>query len=168
MIDREALLKSGIELEEAGLTGTSPSSSKEQFMDIEKALVGDYERVINKQFMLGVGAGWWKILLEGFDRIEAILKEVPDTFIAILQVKEKFGGLRVYTDLRRSNGDRLDWGEHEELHNRVGIVIEEMEYKAAITCEMCGEPGESRGGGWIKTLCDKHEKIREAQRKYTY
>jgi hypothetical protein len=24
------------------------------------------------------------------------------------------------------------------------------------TCEVCGQPGKRREGGWIKTLCDEH------------
>ena len=31
------------------------------------------------------------------------------------------------------------------------------------TCEMCGKPGEKRGGGWIKTLCDEHDAERKAK-----
>jgi len=27
-------------------------------------------------------------------------------------------------------------------------------------CEVCGSPGKSTVGGWIKVLCDKHNKKR--------
>ncbi len=35
---------------------------------------------------------------------------------------------------------------------------------AGHSCEECGAPGEMRSGGWVKTLCDKHEA--ERQKKY--
>ena len=63
-------------------------------------------------------------------------------WIEVHQIKEKFGGLRFYY----GGGD-----EH----------ISGMETMAEIwagrTCEKCGERGERRHGGWIRTLCDKHE-----------
>ena len=55
------------------------------------------------------------------------------------QVKEKYGGLRMYF----SGGD-----EYVE-----GLVSmgEAMSYKI---CEICGNKGEPNKGGWISTLCD--------------
>ena len=55
------------------------------------------------------------------------------------QVKEKYGGLRLYF----SGGD-----EYVE-----GLVSmgEAMSYKI---CEVCGNKGKSNEGGWISTLCD--------------
>ena len=64
----------------------------------------------------------------------------------IHQIKEKFGGLRFYI----GNGT-------EEILDRIWKAEEES-YKI---CEMCGEPGKLRHGGWKKTLCDEHEKTRE-------
>lgn len=57
------------------------------------------------------------------------------------QVKEKFGGLRVYF----SGGDDYVWG-------LVGMA-EAISYK---TCEVCGNKGEPNKGGWIQTLCETH------------
>lgn len=54
------------------------------------------------------------------------------------QVKEKFGGLRVYI----GSGS-------EAVYKR----IEEAEHEAIRTCETCGQPGKPEGG-WIRTLCD--------------
>lgn len=62
--------------------------------------------------------------------------------ITVLQIKEKFGGLRFYYD----GGDDYIRG------------LESMaESWAGRTCETCGEKGTRRGGGWIRTLCDTHE-----------
>jgi hypothetical protein len=56
------------------------------------------------------------------------------------QIKEKFGGLRVYY----SGGDGYVGG-------LVGMASA-MSYKI---CEICGERGKPNKGGWIVTLCDK-------------
>ena len=58
------------------------------------------------------------------------------------QIKEKFGGLRFYYD----GGDAV-----------VDGMVRMAESWAARSCEKCGKPGERRGGGWIRTLCDEHE-----------
>jgi NADH pyrophosphatase NudC (nudix superfamily) len=56
------------------------------------------------------------------------------------QVKEKFGGLRVYF----SGGD-------EYVEGLVSMA-ESFSYKI---CEVCGDRGKPNEGGWISTLCDK-------------
>jgi len=61
--------------------------------------------------------------------------------VGVLQIKEKFGGLRFYV---------MDGSE--ELH----AAIKEAEAKSLTICEQCGSPGELRKGGWRKTLCDQH------------
>lgn len=55
------------------------------------------------------------------------------------QVKEKYGGLRVYY----SGGDNYVRG--------VVSMAEEYSYKV---CEVCGNSGKPNNGGWISTLCD--------------
>jgi len=59
------------------------------------------------------------------------------------QIKEKYGGLRVYF----SGGD-------EYIEGLVSMA-EAMSYKI---CEVCGNKGEANKGGWITTLCEAHRK----------
>jgi hypothetical protein len=56
------------------------------------------------------------------------------------QIKEKFGGLRVYY----SGGDDFVHG--------VASMAEAISYK---TCELCGDKGKPNKEGWISTLCEK-------------
>ena len=56
------------------------------------------------------------------------------------QIKEKFGGLRVYF----TGGDSYIEG--------LVSMAESFSYKI---CEVCGERGKPNKGGWISTLCDK-------------
>ena len=37
---------------------------------------------------------------------------------------------------------------------RMEVLIEEAETKSSTICEECGQPGEYRPGGWVRTLCD--------------
>lgn len=83
---------------------------------------------------LGVGPGWNDILYDLNKKLEA---EKPD--YKILQIKEKFGGLRFYTDELPYSG----WDAIKEA--------EELSFK---TCEECGRPGKIWSGkGWLRTLC---------------
>ena len=55
------------------------------------------------------------------------------------QIKEKFGGIRIYY----TGGDDYVQG--------VVSLADEMSYKI---CEACGNSGKPNKGGWITTLCD--------------
>ena len=63
--------------------------------------------------------------------------------IEIHQIKEKFGGLRFYYQ-----------GGDEQVHGMVRMA----EAWAGTACEVCGNRGQSRQGGWVRTLCDEHAK----------
>jgi hypothetical protein len=80
--------------------------------------------------------GWFKII----DELSAKLEPLG---IVAEQVKEKFGTLRFYIG-----------GVPTEIADEVWAAIEEAEQKSEVTCEVCGAPGELRGGGWVSTLCD--------------
>ena len=81
-----------------------------------------------------VGKGWSKILDKLYD--------VKPRNVDVLQVKEKWGGLRFYVG-----------GALREFHD----AIEAAEEESYFTCEECGEYGKLREDlGWILTLCEKH------------
>ena len=71
-------------------------------------------------------------------------------WIEIQQIKEKFGGLRFYYN----GGD-----------DRISGMEDMAESWANRSCETCGNKGERRSGGWMRTLCDKHEAELQAKRK---
>lgn len=58
----------------------------------------------------------------------------------VVQVKEKFAGLRFYTNSVPSH-DVFD----------IIQVYEDLSYSV---CEECGAPGRGREGPWLRTLCD--------------
>lgn len=90
----------------------------------------------------------------GWDHlVQPLLVELEQLGGKILQVKEKFGGLRFYYLLE----------ENHLLPNNFAQKVDEAELQSVATCEVCGEPGFRRSGGWIKTLCDQHHQERQAK-----
>lgn len=71
-------------------------------------------------------------------------------FPRVLQVKEKFSGLRYYMS-----------GETKQMTE----WISKAEAKSYKTCERCGQPGSRRSGGWILTLCDECDRKRKEESK---
>lgn len=87
-----------------------------------------------------VGIGWAKLIDRFYDF-------APD-WTDVTQVKEKFGGLRIYASTDSNSLDLID-------------VLEEESLKI---CEFCGNEGRSVNiRGWYKTLCPKCEEDAKRQ-----
>ena len=104
--------------------------------------------IINSELYSGfdgtVGEGWVLIL----DRLAADLVAMGWDR-NLMQVKEKFG------ELRFSIGSGTD-----KMFER----IDQAEEESANTCEQCGQPGVTRPGGWLLTLCDACDAKRNGMR----
>ena len=94
-----------------------------------------------------VGDGWYSILIEAFRKISETFVDnnVPLEEFTLLDIKEKFGGLRIYY------GSLPDVVFYD-----VEAAVVEAENQSYSTCEECGKPGSLRKVGWMKTLCDAH------------
>lgn len=77
------------------------------------------------------------------DQPEKIKEELKYFSVKFDQVKEKYGGLRIYF----TGGD--DYVE--------GIISMAEEYSYKV-CEVCGNSGKPNKGGWITTLCESCRK----------
>ena len=87
---------------------------------------------------LEIGDGWLSLVKPLFAYIEEYNK-TAETPIEVVQVKEKFGGLRFY--VHHSTPELDD-------------MIEQAEMKSYTTCEYCGKPGKTRSKNhWLCTLC---------------
>lgn len=107
--------------------------------DSVNEIFGVYPEVCAQLKVIECGNGWKKILIDLLTAIRE--KEISDfTFV---QIKEKFGLLRIY----------YDGPPNQELD----ILIQNAEFSSASICEACGEPNSVRSTvkGWIKTLCSK-------------
>jgi hypothetical protein len=120
----------------------------EEYELFSKKMETAYPKIfVGKYGGFAVGAGWYPILEKLCANIQHHIdwKEkqgnaVPQVTVA--QIKEKFGGLRFYYD-----------GGDDEISGMVRMA----EAWADVACEECGAIGTRRNGGWIRTLCNKHE-----------
>jgi len=94
-----------------------------------------------KNYYIECGKGWEHLYKPVIDYIEKYNEEHQDNPIEIMQIKEKFAGLRIYTNFGT-----------KELHE----MIEDAEMQSYNTCECCGKyiEGAKVDGGWYYALCD--------------
>ena len=104
-----------------------------------------FSNIDNKHSCMAFGIecniGWYDILSSVCYRIKQYEKNKKSDYYTVTfdQIKEKWGGLRIY----HSGGD--------DYVDGIIIMAEEMSYKI---CERCGCPGSPNQQGWIMTLCD--------------
>ena len=131
---------------------------------------------------MSCGDGWFKLIDQ---MCYDVIKLIDDKNIEVIatQVKEKFGGLRFYYSLidndspflklklliqsimfsnklvravcRNRYFRRKFWKTTSE---KISDRIDKAERDSYKICETCGEPGNIRGGSWMKTTCDSCQK----------
>lgn len=91
--------------------------------------------------------GWAQIVSDLCASIAATLANEAHASIHVLQVKEKFGGLRFYFSSENMSVDTED---------RIYRLITAAEGDSVKTCQDCAQSGKLRDDlGWIRTLCDE-------------
>ena len=86
--------------------------------------------------LLHIPIGWHNMLEDGFKRM---FEAGWDGHIT--QIKEKFGGLRLYIE----NASEEAWD-----------IVEELEEHSLEICCVCGEKATKRSSGWVMYYCDEH------------
>lgn len=96
-----------------------------------------------------VGDGWRDLLDRALARIAAaVVREPAESEIRIVEIKEKFGALRLYFNSRKLSAKALA---------KVREAIDLAEARSACTCEECGAQGRLHDrGGWLLTRCADH------------
>jgi len=98
------------------------------------------------QFGFTCGDGWFRVVDEFSATAEQVIAKMQQAGMPrknlpkAVQVKEKFGGLRIYIANAAGTG--------------IGELVVETEQKAAETCMRCGAPGSLRQPGYWVTLCN--------------
>lgn len=93
--------------------------------------------------------GWRDLIVSLVRRLD-VIRQRDGLSLEVLQIKEKFGGLRFYTS--GANGEALD-------------LIHRAEEMSETICEYCGWPGEIKPlRGWYKCVCTTHEDEDERRR----
>jgi len=91
-------------------------------------------------------SGWEALVHTLCQILETQIHYLPEEVradVCCAQIKEKFGGLRVYMN--------------QETPEMSGAIRMAENWSFHI-CETCGQSGVKRTGGWIRTLCDEHAK----------
>jgi hypothetical protein len=105
---------------------------------------------VGKYGGISCDVGWFNIINQLCQNIQSRIDWHPEVEqVVVEQVKEKFGGLRFYI----TGGDDFIQG-----------LVRMAESMSGVTCESCGNPGESRNGGWIHTYCDTCESQHQAEK----
>ena len=92
-----------------------------------------YRGYTRTQALSSVGPGWAKL-------IDGLFDSKPEKTL-VIQVKEKFGGLRFYVS---------------ETTEEFFILIDHAEQESYKICEDCGAPGSlNTERYWVRTLCKK-------------
>jgi hypothetical protein len=100
---------------------------------------------VGKKRWDGIDKEWNKIVTEeDVDEAKAQMEEEEAKIPIVIQVKEKYGGLRFYVN-----------GATDEQYALIRFA-ESMSYR---TCEVCGDRGRSNSGGWITVRCKKHRDV---------
>lgn len=109
---------------------------------VEQILISEFPDMLQKCVEIYIFNGWYNLVKDALQKI----KEVASPYsINICQIKQKFGGLRIYYD-------DCPKGKKEEID----YIIEQAEKKSFETCEITGKNGEIRSlNGWYVTLCDE-------------
>jgi len=92
------------------------------------------------------GYGWYGLTLPIIEEVRLYNIKYPNDTIKINQIKEKYGGLRIYLS-----------GEPDYLKK----MIMKAEHESEKTCEICGANGSNEKiNGWYTTLCEEHRKAK--------
>jgi hypothetical protein len=106
------------------------------------------------EFEFQHGDGWYRLLVETFERIEphvAIWNQglaKIGTCFEILEVKEKFGELRIIA---------------MPTNRAVYFALLDAREESRTLCELCGAHGELRMNGHMQTLCARCAGERESR-----
>lgn len=106
-----------------------------------------YESSIElEEALSAVGPGWSELIHRFYNRIDELNIDVK-----VSDVKEKFGGLRIYYYIKN-----LENTKNDVLYEDFDWFIESLEKESFETCEECGSKvaGMKDVNGWYKTWCN--------------
>lgn len=120
--------------------------------DKDKALCAKYPKIFANRYAdmrttamcwgFECGDGWYALIDALCARLQSMTDWNPNNArfpqVIATQVKEKYGGLRFYTE-----------GCSEYQDGMIHMICALSER----TCEVCGAPGKTQDDGWIRTLC---------------
>lgn len=112
--------------------------------NLSNNLIKAFPTLVEKNFYFEIEDGWYQLVYDLFTKIQEHCNKTKQK-VTILQVKEKFAGLRVYYS-----------HEGGEKDNVIFDLVMEAQNKSYSTCELTGGVGSLyHRGTWVKTLCNE-------------
>lgn len=123
--------------------------------DLSKKLITDFPLLYRDGFYFDVVESWFNLIYELSENINKIVSTFPndpnqspnivkghENQFRVVQIKQKFGGLRYYTD---------------NANDEINKLIDEAETKSYKICELCGNDKGSTVNkrGWLTVRCNK-------------
>jgi hypothetical protein len=142
------------------------------------ALVARFPRLFrgkHPQVASSVPPGWSALIDRMLADIDGMLDDGCARRFQVTQIKEKFGGLRVYWRLGRRGSTEIDAVTPEGVLRvrlsaraasavdqsvvaQIDARVDQAEAEASSTCQRCGRgDARRRSEGWLVTLCDACE-----------
>jgi hypothetical protein len=120
----------------------------------------------NMHYGLAVGNGWFGPIYKTSKVMEPMLEELKaklppegaNDLPCLVQVKEKYGGLRFYLDCRAAS----KFPEGSETIKQLEELASKVEEDCNSICERCGHEKaklRTEGRTWIRTLCGACNRI---------
>lgn len=91
--------------------------------------------------------GWSDLLHRLLKELDAVALRLNEPLPQILQIKEKFGCLRVSVAAKRGHA----------IHPDIAKIIERFCTESQSICESCGSPGRLFKGSYWATRCNAHQ-----------
>jgi len=114
---------------------------------LQEDLISRYPKLFSDSSIIECSDGWSSIIFDFCNVISGHIKYLPEEIkdqIYIVQIKEKFGALRIYMSLNTPY---------------INGAIALAETISARICEVCGKDGVKKSfKGYIRTVCSEHER----------
>lgn len=119
-------------------------------------LLTKYSKIFTDTPYIECDSGWFQLIDELSEELNEKAKQYAPGTISVVQIKEKFGGLRYYVNY-------TDGLPEEDIFDIEQIICryENLSHK---TCQQCGKGGTicARTAYWVSTLCREcYDKLKE-------
>ena len=78
---------------------------------------------------------------------------------AVLQIKEKYGMMRLYWCWKDRDYTADEKHDLSVISKEINTIVEKYEQISTHTCVVCGKEATKMTTGWIMPVCDEHEHL---------
>lgn len=98
--------------------------------------------------------GWIKTFVPRLkDELFEVLGNRVDDW-EVIEIKEKFGQLRIYHTWKWEDKSDEEWDILNELHDKLDEIINRYEDISVHTCTVCGKEATHMTTGYVLPICD--------------